>query len=186
AHAQKCLGFDPQAGGVVPSEVNPIADRLIAQMKAEFGGDQKRITHALRVLERAEQILREEGGQARIVVAAALLHDIGILAAERKHGSSAPPHQELEGPPLARRILEEAGFDEADIEHVCAIVGSHHSGGMDTPEFRIIWDADNLVNLAEDRDHLSEHRVQKTVESVLKTETGRKLARRWLLSQPQT
>ena len=183
AHAQKCLGFDPQAGGPIASEVNSIADKLIALMKAEFGSDQRRITHALLVLERAEQIMREEGGEPRIVVAAALLHDIGIPAAERKHGSSAPPYQELEGPPIARRILEEIGFDATEIDHICEIVAHHHSGGMNTPELRIIWDADNLVNLAEDKDHLTEARAAGTVDKVLKTETGKQLARRWLLAE---
>jgi hypothetical protein len=185
AHAKECVGFDPAAGAATAA-VNSIADQLIAKMKAEFGSDQKRITHALRVLESAEQIMRAEGGEPRIVVAAAILHDIGIQEAERKHGSSGPRGQELEGPPIARRILEELAFDPAKIGPICEIVGHHHSGGMDTPEFRIIWDADQLVNLAEDPTHLSEERAQKTVEHVLKTETGKQLARRWLLAEQQT
>jgi HD superfamily phosphodiesterase/DNA-directed RNA polymerase subunit RPC12/RpoP len=182
AHAQECLGFDPQSGAAA-AEVNSVADQLIAKMKAEFGSDQKRITHALRVLESAEQIMRAEGGAPRIVVAAAILHDIGIQEAERKHGSSGPRGQELEGPPIARRLLEEAGFDAAEIEHICEIVAHHHSGGVDTSEFRIIWDADQFVNLTEDPDHLSEERAHKTVEKIFKTETGKQLARRWLASQ---
>ena len=87
-----------------------------------------------------------------MAVAAALLHDIGIKAAERKHGSSAARYQEIEGPPVARRILYQVGFNAKDIEHVCAIVGSHHSGGkIDTIEFRAVWDADHLVNWIEAR-----------------------------------
>ena len=182
AHAKECMGFDPQSGAAAEA-VNSIADQLIGHMKAEFGSDQKRITHALLVLEHAEQIMRAEGGEPRIVVAAALLHDIGIQVAEQKHGSSAAPYQELEGPPIARRILGEVGFEPAEIEHICNIVAHHHSGGLDTPEFRIIWDADQLVNLAEDPTHLSEERAQKTVDKVLKTETGKQLARRWLMAE---
>jgi HD superfamily phosphodiesterase len=184
AKAQECLGFDPESGAL-PAEVNSVADRLIEKMKAEFGSDQKRITHALRVLESAEQIMRAEGGEPRIVVAAAVLHDIGIQEAERKHGSSGPRGQELEGPPIARRLLEELAFEPAEIDAICEIVAHHHSGGVDSPEFRVIWDADQLVNLAEDPEHLSEERAQKTVEKVLKTETGKQLARRWLMAQQE-
>ena len=126
--------------------------RLIDRMKSEFGDDRKRVCHALRVLEFARGIQRADGGSLRVVVAAAILHDIGIPAAERKHGSAAAKHQEAEGPPIARRILEEAGLDESDTEHVCKIVASHHSGGLiDTPEFRAVWDADVIVNWLDGR-----------------------------------
>ena len=74
-------------------------------------------------------------------------------------------------------------FDAAETDHICEIVAHHHSGGVDTSEFRIIWDADQFVNLTEDPDHLSEERAHKTVEKIFKTETGKQLARRWLASQ---
>jgi len=174
AHARECLGFDPKAAGIPQAEGLSLADRLIELMKAEFGEDRKRITHALRVLERAEQLLPEEGGRPRVVVAAALLHDIGIQAAERKHGSSAGKYQEIEGPPIARRILEGTGFDAETIEHVCRIVGSHHSGGdVDTTEFRIIWDADHLVNWIEEQRIPSEEDMAKR----LRTKSGLTLAK---------
>ena len=166
AHAQECLGFDPKSVGIAQAEGNSIADRLIDRMKAEFGDDQKRIAHALRVLERSEQLLGEDGGQPNVVVAAALLHDIGIHAAERKHGSPAAKYQEIEGPAIARRILEEVGFGEDDIEHVCKIVGSHHSGGLiDTREFRIVWDADVLVNWLDERRRPSEGEMNERLRT---------------------
>ena len=49
-----------------------------------------------------------------MVRAAAILHDIGIHEAERKHGSSSGRLQELEGPPIARAILEASNVDLAD------------------------------------------------------------------------
>ncbi|MDT8389948.1 MAG: HD domain-containing protein [Lentisphaeria bacterium] len=121
---------------------------LRSVMEREFGTDRKRIAHALAVLAYAERILREEAAGRKVVVAAALLHDIGIQEAERRHHSNAPKYQELEGPPIARRILDDLRVLEPDdVDHVCRIVGSHHSArGIDTPEFRIVWDADWLVN----------------------------------------
>ncbi len=182
-HAEKCLGFDPKKARLVEYAEESLADQLVEAVKAEFGEDQKRITHALRVLENAQELLRHEEANPRIVVAAALLHDIGIQEAERRHGSAAPQFQELEGPPIARRILEALGFAEADIQHVCRIVGSHHSGrDIDTPEFRIVWDADWLVNLPGHCAKMHVGCTREFIENTLRTATGRALAVERLLS----
>ncbi|NQT50624.1 HD domain-containing protein [bacterium] len=177
-HAEKCLGYDPKTLSLREEKEASLADQLIEAMKAEFGDDQPRITHALRVLENAQELLRHDAADPRVVVAAALLHDIGIQVAERRHGSAAGRFQELEGPPIARRILEEAGIDEKTIEHVCRIVGSHHSArDIDTPEFRILWDADRLVNLPEEHGGSAPDELGAFIARTLKTARGRALAR---------
>lgn len=104
--------------------------------------------YAAAAVRNSKASISRETANRDIVVAAAVLHDIGIQEAERKHGSSAPKYQEIEGPPIARRILEDCGgLNAPDTDHVCRIVGSHHSArDIDTPEFRIVWDADWLVN----------------------------------------
>ena len=123
-------------------------ETVIAEMRSVFGPDTRRIHHALGVLEAAQRLLAQLGGDARVVLAAAILHDIGITTAERVHGSSAAKFQELEGPPIARAILEKLRLDGARIEHVCDIVANHHCAqGRDTVEFRILWDADMIINL---------------------------------------
>jgi len=176
AYAEECLGFVPEKTPL-DLERGPVVEQLIAEMKSQFGNDYKRIAHALLVFEYAQELLRAEGGDARVVTAAALLHDIGIKEAERKHGSSAPRYQEIEGPPLARRIMEETGLDEPTIEHVCRIVGSHHSAGdIDTPEFRIVWDADWLVNLPEEVAVYDQGQVESVITKVFKTDAGTKKA----------
>ncbi|MCX5858726.1 MAG: HD domain-containing protein [Proteobacteria bacterium] len=152
-------------------------DRLIEAVKKEFGCDQKRITHALLVLEKAQKILRREGGNPRVVLTAALLHDIGIKEAERKHGSAAGKYQEIEGPPIAERIMRELSLDAETIEHVSRIVGSHHSAkDIDTLEFRILWDADWLVNLHEEFPDTGREELKKKIAKIFNTETGRKMA----------
>jgi len=190
------------------SENETPADPLLAEMKAVFGDDERRIGHALKVLDYAETILRSEPGSSRlaepngprdvsvrgeqtparpgpaegrasprIVCAAAILHDIGIHEAERKHGSSAGRFQEIEGPPIAREILERLGLDAADVEHVCRIVGSHHSAGdIDTPEFRVIWDADWLVNLAGPASEMDADALANKIRKIFRTAAGRALA----------
>jgi len=146
-------------------------------MKAVFGGDQERIDHALAVLRFAEQILSAEGGDVEVIRAAALLHDIGIHEAERKYGSAAGMYQELEGPPIAEEILRRQGVAEDRLEHVCRIVGNHHSAkGIDTTEFRAIWDADWLVNFLDVFPLRSGGDRMGNINRIFKTETGRQIA----------
>jgi hypothetical protein len=183
-YAEKCLGYDPKSVTLKDEKEASLADRLVAAVKEEFGGDQPRITHALRVLENAQELLRHHDADPRVVVAAALLHDIGIQQAERVHGSAAGRFQELEGPPIARRILEAAEIDEKTIQHVCRIVGSHHSAGdIDTPEFRILWDADWLVNLPEEHGSLPPDKLGAFIDRTFKTERGREIARERFVRQ---
>lgn len=148
--AKECLGFDPKSLRIRRTLKPSVLDAIVAAMRREFGSDERRINHALAVLEHAQAIASEEGGGPRVVAAAAILHDIGIIESERKYGNAEPQHQEVEGPPVARRILKELDLDAETIEHVCRIVGSHHSAAdIDTPEFRAVYDADLLVNMAE-------------------------------------
>ena len=146
-------------------------------MAALFGEDQARIDHARAVLAYADQILVVEQADPLVVRAAAILHDIGIQEAERKHGSSAGRFQEIEGPSIARRILEQLGVDSLTIDHVCRIVGAHHSASdIDTPEFRVIWDADWLVNIPGEFPDAHPEKLAGLVKRVFRTETGRHLA----------
>ncbi|MHB9026149.1 MAG: HD domain-containing protein [Armatimonadota bacterium] len=181
--AKECLGYDPGLQTAESGQTS-LVDQLIAAMKEEFGDDQPRVTHALKVLEYAEEIILAEKADPRVVFAAAVLHDIGIQEAERKHGSSAGNYQEIEGPPIARRIMDTIGLDDATIDHVCRIVGSHHSANdIDTPEFRILWDADWLVNIPEIYADADADRLRDVVSKVFKTGTGRNIATRLFLGE---
>ena len=119
-------------------------------MEDYFGADARRIAHALQVTAYAEELLAFIEADPTVTLTAAYLHDIGIPEAERTYGSCAGPHQEELGPPVARELLTGLGAPEGLIETVCTMIGRHHTpGGLDSPEFRILWDADMLVNLEE-------------------------------------
>lgn len=182
-HAKECLGYDPKEVMQAEGEETPLVDRLVEAMKRTFGADQKRITHALTVLERAKEIMRgEKGADPRVVLAAAVLHDIGIQEAERKHGSNAGRWQEVEGPPMAEPIMKELGLDEGTRDHVSRIIANHHSAkDIDTLEFRILWDADWLVNIPEEYPEHSPEKLTALIHKVFKTMSGRKLALERLL-----
>lgn len=152
-------------------------EKLITEMRKVFGDDHRRIDHALKVLSCAEEILKhEENSDPLIVIAAAILHDIGIHEAERKYNSSAGNYQEIEGPPIAERIMRKLNISEKAIEHICRIIGSHHSAkDIDTPEFRIIWDADWIINIPDEYE-LEKADISCLIERIFKTAYGKKIA----------
>ena len=151
---------------------------LVAAMEAYFGQDVKRINHARKVTEYAEALLKPEGGDYSIVIAAGVLHDIGIHEAERKYNSTAGKYQEKEGPPIAREILSRMGFPPQQIEEICQIIGHHHSPGVvNTTNFKILYDADWLVNLRDEYPTEDKDRLSSAIEKLFLTDSGKALAR---------
>ncbi|MBI5529011.1 MAG: HD domain-containing protein [Deltaproteobacteria bacterium] len=180
AHAEQCLGAEITAQfreGKAAEAARSLRSRLIDEMRRELGTDRRRIEHALSVLDNAEKILDREGGNRRVVTAAAILHDIGIHEAEKKHGSTAGSHQESEGPPIARRILQDVKFPRGEIDEVCEIIANHHRGGITTKEFDCLWDADWIVNIPDEVGLNDREKLNHVIEEVLHTGTGRQLAR---------
>ena len=170
-YAEQCLAAS------VKNEADIMRERLIKEMKDVFGADRKRIGHTLSVLNYAEQILSGEGGDPLVVKAAAILHDIGIHEAQRKHGSSAGKYQEIEGPPIAGEILSKYELDEEIVEHIRKIIANHHSGKeIDTLEFKIVWDADWLVNIPAELPNAGREKMQNLIDKVFKTGRGRQIA----------
>lgn len=158
-------------------------DRIRNEMIDFFGSDRERVEHALKVLDYAGRINSVEKADPLVVGVAAVLHDIGIHAAEQKHGSSAGNFQELEGPPIARNILRRNGFCEPDIEHICAIIANHHSAkNIDTPEFRVIWDSDWLVNIHDEMDLSDKAALARLIEKIFKTGAGKEISKEIFLN----
>jgi HD superfamily phosphodiesterase len=159
-----------------------LTNALIDEMKFVFGADTRRINHALDVLAFAQHLQQQEGGDKNVVEAAAVLHDIGIHEAERKYGSAAGNYQEIEGPPIARTILDRHNVDANVIDHICEIVAQHHSAKtIDTLEFRIVWDADWLVNIPDELGTPSKEKLCAIIEKTFKTNSGRKMAKKMFL-----
>ena len=176
-YARDCLGDDKfkQYGQMKAAMRKPA---LIAAMENYFGEDRKRIEHARKVVSYAEAILAgEKEADPNRVIAAAVLHDIGIKNAEAKHGSSEARYQEEEGPPVARSILMELGYPEGFIVEVCDIVGHHHHPRQEeTLHFRILYDADLLVNSEKQRMKSGAEGLPETLLAAFLTRTGRELA----------
>ena len=156
--------------------------RVESAMAAYFGADARRIAHAHAVAGHARELLAYVEADPLLTMTVAYLHDIGIHEAERRHGSNAGHFQELEGPPIARQLLEELGADRELIDQVLLIVGRHHTPeGVDAPEFRVLWDADALVNFAEVLPGKPLEEVDRILRRHMVTEPGYRAARRLFL-----
>jgi HD superfamily phosphodiesterase len=154
-------------------------EKMVGGMKIYFGTDERRIQHALRVTEYAEQILKHEDADYDVVIAASILHDIGIHEAERKYGSTAGKYQEMEGPSIARGILEKMGVEKSIIDEVCTIIASHHSPGeVNTQNFKVVSDADWLVNMEEVYAGFDRDKLKEAIGKVFLTPAGKKIAKR--------
>ncbi len=138
----------------------------------------RRIRHAKNVLKYAKEILKTEKGVYDVIVPAAILHDIGIRECERKYNSVNGQLQEKEGPPIARNILEDLHADKRAIAEICRIIASHHSPGeIDTLNFKIIWDADRLVNLTDEYNINNKKKLKAIIEKTFLTGTGKMIAK---------
>ncbi|MBT3363943.1 MAG: HD domain-containing protein [Chloroflexi bacterium] len=159
--------------------MSTIKESLIEQMQDYFGDDTKRINHALAVTGHAEKLLESEGGDYPVVIAAAVLHDIGMHEAEKKYSSTSGKYQEIEGPPIARKMLIELGFESSQMDEICEIIAHHHSPGkITTANFEILYDADWLVNVRDEFDIKSKDKLKAIIERVFLTASGKALARK--------
>ena len=160
-------------------------DFLLPEMEAVFSETRGMIDHTMTVHGYAMEIQAVEGGDAFVVGASAILHDIGIPRAREVHGSSSGQYQEIEGPPIAREILVKHDVPPAQVDHICGIVANHHSDAdpqiVKTLEFKILWDADWLVNFPGRHRESTPKEKEEAIENIFKTAKGKLLARQMFL-----
>jgi HD superfamily phosphodiesterase len=125
--------------------------RIMKLLVDYFGNDFRRINHALEVLKYSEPIMETVPDCDReIVIASALLHDVGIKPSEEKFGYNNGKTQEKYGPPVAEALLRSIDFPTEKTVRVCEIIGNHHSPSRyDYPELKILKEADRIVNKLE-------------------------------------
>lgn len=147
---------------------------VIDKMIKYFGNDVRRINHALKVYTFARNIALMEsiaGEELLIIEAAAVLHDIGIKESERKYNSSAGNYQEIEGPPIAEKMLKELNFENSTIDRICFLIGHHHTyGKIDKIDYQILIEADFIINIFED--NIGEIQVKEIKNKYFKTKAA--------------
>ena len=163
----------------VRKDIMNLLNQLTQKMILFDKGDPKRIQHFIKVHSFAKLIGEGEKLDEYtqfILEAAALVHDIGIHPAEEKYGKCTGKLQEQEGPAPAGKMLAELGFEEADIDRICYLIAHHHTyDQVDGMDYRILLEADFLVNLYEDDCPLEA--VEKALVNIFCTETGKAVCR---------
>ena len=152
--------------------------KLALAMISYDNGDPKRIQHTTKVHAYASLIGIGEGLDEEtqfILESAALVHDIGIRASEKKYGYQNGKLQEQEGPAVARDLLIKiGGYTEEQIERICWLVAHHHTyHASEDVDYQILIEADFLVNLYEDKE--SEKAIRAVRRNIFRTENGLKL-----------
>jgi HD superfamily phosphodiesterase len=139
-----------------------------------FDGDVRRINHLLKVYGFSKHIGELEKLDSKTqetLEIAAILHDIGIKISEEKYNSSAGSYQQIEGPPIARTILEELLVDEDIIERVCYLIAHHHTyNDILGVDYQILVEADFIVNIYEDE--VKNESIISIREKIFKTASG--------------
>ncbi len=159
--------------------MNETLKKLTCEMIAYDSGSPKRIQHFLKVHHFCALIAAMEGLDEEtswILESAAIVHDIGIRNAMAKYNSHAGYLQEQEGPGEARVLLEKVGgYTEEQIERILFLIAHHHTyKGVDAIDWRILIEADFLVNLYESE---SRYRaILNAEQNVFETESGK-----WIL-----
>lgn len=71
-------------------------------------------------------------------------------------------------------MLTEAGYSREAIDRVCYLVSRHHTyTGVDGPDYRILLEADFLVNCFEDK--MPREAAMAALRKVFRTETGKRM-----------
>jgi len=149
-------------------------NEIIQLMIGYNGKDVRRINHALKVYSFAQFIADREGCDAEtagIIGCAAILHDIGIHNAELKYDSTAGNYQEEEGVLVASSLLENVPMEAGMKNRVLHLIGNHHSyQKIDGIDFRILVEADFLVNIFEDG--MESGAIRAVRERIFRTTAG--------------
>ena len=148
---------------------------LIIKMTEFYDGDPARIQHFLKVYEFAHVIGVREGldkENLKILDIASIMHDIGIRPSERKYGKCDGKLQEQEGPSYARDMLKDfPEVSKEETERVCFLIAHHHTyENVDGMDYRILLEADFLVNAFEDK--LAKEAIVSFRDRIFKTNTG--------------
>lgn len=152
-----------------------ISDELIIKMTEFYFGDPRRIQHFIKVYEFAHVIGVKENlddETLRILDMASIMHDIGIRPSEEKYGYQNGKLQEQEGSAYARKMLSAfPEVSEQEIDRVCFLIAHHHTyENVNEPDYRILLEADFLVNALED--NLDKEAIVCFRDKVFETKTG--------------
>lgn len=158
------------------TKTTKLINKIFEKMIEHENGCPRRVNHFLKVHSFANIIAESENlddVSKFILEIAAIMHDVGIKASLKKYNSSSGRYQEIEGPPIAEKMLKDLGFSQEIIDRVCLLIANHHSYGIDGIDYQILIEADFLVNIFEDE--LSKENILNIRNKYFKTQSGKSI-----------
>lgn len=184
--------------------IKPIHQKIFEKAKP-FLRTRKNLIHTRIALRYALKLLEQEKGDAKVVIPAVLLHDVGWKAIpEKLHLTAFGPNptnpklarvHELEGAKIAKRILEELYYPSTNVKEICQIIQGHDSRKRPiSSSDRIVKDADKLwrysrrgVKVETERFNVPRSIYLSFLEKIINewflTPTARGLAKKEILSR---
>ena len=158
------------------------------------------VLHTKYVVKSMEMIIAGEGGDANILISAAILHDVGWSKVAPEFQSNADLGKKCEGQKqhigFAKEIIEEIltklNYKKEDIDHIVSIVESHKFQNPEDKDKQMLIDADNLSDTFKEQfdsdvkaykstpEQVYEYRTRneyyaKTAKKIAKTEMAKRL-----------
>jgi len=123
------------------SEIQEFVKKKFSRSDAEFCGFEWYFEeHVEKVTRIAEMLRKKYGGDKRVVIAAAYLHDVGLT----EGGVKDHEEKSIE---IAKQFLKRISYSEDEIEKVCkAILATKGEGGEKSLEEKIVATADGMAH----------------------------------------
>ena len=149
-------------------------EEIICRMIEYSKGNKHDIAHFMKVWGYAHTIgMMEQLDEhtQQILEAAAVVHDIACPYCREKFGNASGKLQEENSEPLLREFFKDTGIDSGDLERIIWLVSHHHTyTGVDGQDYRILLEADYLVNADEGKQSIEA--VRNFRERVFRTTAG--------------
>lgn len=184
--------------------IKPIHQKIFEKAKP-FLRTRKNLIHTRIALQYALTLLEKETGDAKVVIPAVILHDVGWKAIpEKLHLTAFGPNpsnpklarvHELEGAKTAQMILNDLRYPSQKANEVCRIIRGHDSRKRAiSPSDRIVKDADKLTRYSKKGMtidlgwfHIPRQEYLVFLEAIIDhwflTPTGKEIARKEILSR---
>lgn len=163
--------------------MNMTIAQIMKKMIAFSEGNVHDIDHFMKVWTYAKTIGELEQIDEKtqyILEVAAITHDIACPLCRVKYGNTNGKYQEEEGGPLVTEFLSDTGMTKEQISRVAYLVGHHHTlTAIEGMDYQILIEADYIVNATESG--YSRENVENFVEKIMKTDSGKEIARGILL-----
>lgn len=156
-------------------------DRLLVTAKIKMKPDDASLERSQKIAELAEEILDAEGGQPKVVFAAAILGNL-VLNSQPLGEQSASSAQGDSPSAITRKVLADIGTEKEVTDQVCQIIENRINGtSSEDLDSKIVSDALMLADLLDKKALLEEAALERLVDSKIQTETGKRVAREQLL-----